>query len=331
MADISKAFRGLSLRQLRTFQALARHRSFTAAARELHVTQPAISMQVRELEQALGLALYERIGRRVELTAAGRELAACAQGVDERLQQAAEQLAAMQGLAAGQLRLGAVSTAKYFAPTLLAAFKAQHPGIGIRFTVGNRQEVIAQLTANDCDLVIMGRPPAELETVASAFAEHPLIMVAAPDHPLATQTGIAIERLAGESFLVREKGSGTRTAMEELFAAHGLPYATAMEVSSNETIKQAVMAGLGLTLISAHTVGLELATGRLVSLDIAGLPIRRQWYALHLADKRLSPLTTRFREFLLAQGRRVIAEAIEAPPSPPRRPRASRGRARPGP
>jgi DNA-binding transcriptional LysR family regulator len=310
MSDITRGLRGVTLRQLRTFHTVARLASFTAAARELHVTQPAISMQIRELEDACGNALYERIGRRVQLTAAGVELAACAQAVFDLLADTYERLDALAGLRAGTLKLGAISTAKYFTPALLAAFRAEHPGIAIQFKVGNREEVVRRMQDNEFDLVIMGRPPAGLSTVAASFADHPLVVVAAPDHPLARQSEVSFARLASENFLVREAGSGTRAAMEEVFAAHGLGVASSMEMSSNETIKQAVIAGLGLAFISAHTIGLELATGRLVTLAVQGLPLVRQWFVIHLAAKRLAPIAERFRQFLLEHGREVIEETI---------------------
>lgn len=310
MSDIPRGLRSVTLRQLRTFQTVARLQSFTAAARELHVTQPAISMQIRELEEACGNALYERIGRRVQLTAAGVELAACAHSIFDLLADTHERLDALAGLRAGTLRLGAVSTAEYFTPALLAAFRAEHPGIAIEFTVGNREDIIRRMGDNAFDLAIMGRPPAALETVAARFAEHPLVVVAAPDHALAQVSEVPFARLAGEHFMLREAGSGTRAAMEELFAAHELHIASSMEMRSNETIKQAVIAGLGLALISAHTIGLELATGRLVVLPVQGLPLARHWYVIHLAAKRLSPLATGFRAFLLSDGEALIERTI---------------------
>jgi len=310
MSELTRGLRAVTLRQLRTFHAVARLQSFTAAARELHVTQPAISMQIRELEDACGNALYERIGRRVQLTAAGAELAACAQSILELLHDTHERLDALAGLRAGTLKLGAISTAKYFTPALLAAFRARHPGVAIQFKVGNREDIVRRMRDNEFDLAIMGRPPADLATIAAGFAAHPLVVVAAPDHPLAGVHDISFARLASEIFLVREPGSGTRAAMEEVFAAHGQSVASSMEMSSNETIKQAVIAGLGLAFISAHTIGLELATGRLVTLEVQGLPLARQWYVIHLAAKRLSPIAAGFRDFLLEHGKAVIDDTV---------------------
>ncbi len=302
-----------TLRQLRTFAEVARKRSFTAAAKSLHLTQPAVSMQVRELEQAAGMALFERAGRGVALTEAGQELLSHADGMIERLREAREALDALRGMKKGTLKLGAVSTAKYFAPALLAAFTAAHPGVTVRFSVANREEMVRQLAQNEIDLAIMGRPPRELETVAAAFAKHPLVIIAAPEHPLAAKRRISLKRLEGERFLIREPGSGTRASMERLFRDRGARYRAVMEISSNETIKQAVIAGMGIAFISLYTVGLELQAGKLVTLDIVGLPLVRDWYALHLRTKRLSPVASAFRSFLLEEGGAIIARATGMP------------------
>jgi DNA-binding transcriptional LysR family regulator len=309
MADVSRSLRNATLRQLRVFGAVARNLSFTAAAKELHLTQPAVSMQVKELEDLCGAPLVERIGRGIHLTEVGAALAACAAGVAEQLRQTEERLDALRGLKRGLLRLGAVSTAKYFAPALLAAFKRAHPDVTVRFTVGNREEMIERLASNDADLVIMGRPPRELDTVAEPFATNPLVVVAAPDHPLARRRRIPLKRLAEETFLIRERGSGTRAAMERVFGDRGVAYRAGMEVASNETIKQAVIAGMGIAFLSAHTMALELRTRKLVVLDVAGLPIVRQWFVIHLQTKRLAPVAAAFRQFLIDHGARIIAAA----------------------
>jgi LysR family transcriptional regulator, low CO2-responsive transcriptional regulator len=307
--------RNVSLRQLRVFAAVARHESFTRAARELHLTQSAVSQQVQLLEDEAGLPLFEQIGRRVRLAAAGTELLRYATQTLETVREAGEALAAMRGLKRGVLKLGAVSTAKYFAPSLLAQFRPAYPEVTINFSVGNRWEIVRQLAANDVDLVIMGRPPRELRTVAEAFAKNPLVLIAAPDHPLASRRHIRLNQLAGESFIIREQGSGTRAAMERVFRERGVPLRVAMEVSSNETIKQAVMAGMGVSFISAHTVGLERAAGRVVVLDVVGMPVVRDWYVIHLYAKRLSPIAAAFRNFMLERGAGIVRTAVGEPPS----------------
>ncbi|MBI3140448.1 MAG: LysR family transcriptional regulator [Rhodocyclales bacterium] len=303
----------LTLRQLKIFEAVARHLSFSRAAEELHLTQPAVSMQVRSLEEAAGLPLTEQVGKRVFLTEAGSELARHARVIAHQLREAEEALAAMKGLRGGRLNIAVVSTAKYFAPRLLAAFRAGHPEVELRLGVHNREAIVQQLADNEVDLAIMGRPPQEFETVAEVFAEHPLIILAAPEHPLAGRRRIEAAELSGETFLIREPGSGTRTAMEGYFAENGVQPGANLEMSSNETIKQAAMAGMGLAFLSAHTAGLELETGRLVQLPVAGTPVRRQWHVVHRAEKRLLPAAQAFRQFLLQDGERLIAAAGPAP------------------
>lgn len=302
--------RNATLRQLRVFAAVARHGSFTRAARELHLTQPAVSQQVKLLEEQAGLALIEQVGRKIHLTAAGAELVRYAQQANDLMREAGESLAALRGLKRGELKLGAVSTAKYFVPSLLAAFVNMYPEVTIKFSVGNRKEIIEQLAANDTDLMIMGRPPRELDTVAESFAQHPQVIIAAPDHPLAGRRHIPLERLSREAFVIREEGSGTRASMEHVFRAHGVRFRAWMEASSNETIKQSVMAGMGISFLSLHTIGLELAAGKLAILNVAGLPIVRDWFVIHLREKRLSPIAAAFRGFLLSDGARIIRGAV---------------------
>ena len=311
--------KNVTLRQMRVFAAVAHNLSFTRAARELHLTQPAVSQQVKLLEEEVGLPLFEHIGRKVHLAPAGVELLRYTEQAMELLRQASESLSAMRGLKRGVLKLGAVSTAKYFAPSLLSTFTPAYPEVTIKFAVGNREEIIQQLASNEIDLVIMGRPPRELETVAEPFAKNPLVIIASPTHPLATRRRIKLSQLADEYFLIRESGSGTRASMERVFKERDVPFRVSMEVSSNETIKQAVMADMGLSFISAHTVGLELAAGKLVILDVVGLPIVRDWYVIHLRDKTLAPIPVAFRSFLLENGAGIIQKAVGDLPPRPRR------------
>lgn len=302
--------KNVTLRQLRIFEAVARHLSFSRAAEELHLTQPAVSMQVQALEDLAGLPLTEQAGKKVRLTAAGEEVARQARRVAQQLREAEEALAAMKGVEAGHLMIGVVSTAKYFAPALLAEFRRRHPGVELRLSVNNRGAIVRQLAENEIDLAIMGSPPREFETVADAFADHPLVFVAAPDHPLADKKRIDPKRLAEETLLIRETGSGTRSALERYLEEHGVTPGAVMELGSNETIKQAVMAGLGIAFISEHTIGLERSVGRLVRLAVAGTPVKRQWHLVHRADKRLMPAATAFIEFMDKEGARLIATRI---------------------
>jgi LysR family transcriptional regulator, low CO2-responsive transcriptional regulator len=324
--------RNVTIRQMRVFAAVARQLSFTRAAHELHLTQPAVSQQVRLLEEEVGMPLFEHLGRRIRLAPAGTELLRYATQVTALLREAGEALAAMRGLKRGELKLGAVSTAKYFAPALLSAFTPAYPEVAIKFTVGNREEIVRLLAANELDLVIMGRPPRELDTTAEPFARHPLVIIAPVGHPLARRHRIPLKSLARESFIIREQGSGTRASMEHVFRERGASFRASMEVSSNETIKQAVMAGMGLSFISSHTIGLEAETGKLAVLDVVGLPVVRDWYVIHLRERILSPIASAFRAYLLENGARVILETIGdlRLPRPPARPTAAApgGRAR---
>ena len=302
--------RNATLRQLRTFAEVARRLSFTAAAKALHLTQPAVSMQVRQLEEAAGLPLVEQLGRRVHLTDAGRELLRYAGGIADLMREAEEAMRALQGIGGGELSIAVTSTAKYFAPRLLAEFRRRHPEVRLRLAVSNREAVVRALTDNAVDLAVMGRPPRGLDTDAAAFAKHPIAVIAAPDHPLAGRRRLPLEALAGETFIIRERGSGTRAAMEHVFAERAFRARETMEMSSNETIKQAVMAGMGIAFLSTHTIGLELRAGRLVLLAVSGLPVMREWYVIHRRGKRLSPAAQAFKSFLLEQGAALIERAV---------------------
>jgi DNA-binding transcriptional LysR family regulator len=299
-----------TLRQLRTFTEVARRLSFTAAAKSLHLTQPAVSMQVRQLEQAAGLPLLEQLGRRVHLTDAGRELLRYAAGISDLLREAEDAMKALQGVGGGELSIAVTSTAKYFAPRLLAEFRRSHPEARLRLAVSNREAAVRELTDNTVDLAIMGRPPRGLDTEAAPFARHPIAIIAAPDHPLVGRKRLPLGRLAGETFIIRERGSGTRAAMEHVFAERGFKAGETLEMSSNETIKQAVMAGMGIAFLSMHTIGLELRAGRLALLAVNGLPVMREWYVIHRRGKRLSPAAQAFKSFLLEQGAALIARAV---------------------
>jgi DNA-binding transcriptional LysR family regulator len=298
----------LTLRQLRIFEAVARCSSFSRAADELHLTQPAVSMQVKQLELIVDMALFEQIGKKIHLTDGGRELALHARSIARQLRQAEEALQAMKGLTRGRLNIAVVSVAKYFAPQLLAKFCEAHPGITLKLVVNNREFVVQQIADNEVDLAIMGRPPQELDCEAEPFARNPHVMIASPRHPLAGKRRIPLAKLANETFVVREAGSGTRSAMERFFAKHNTPLNAAMEMNSNETIKQAVQADMGVSFMSLHSIGLELEAKRLAVLDVVGLPVVGNWYAVHLRDKRLSPLAEAFRAFLATEAAAMLGD-----------------------
>lgn len=296
----------LTLRQLAVFESVARHLSYTKAAEEMYLSQPAVSMQIRQLEDAVGLPLFERLGKKIHLTEAGRELYHYAQLIGRQLKEAEEVLSALKGLNKGRLAVSVASTANYFATRLLAAFKQQYEGVAVSLDVTNRRTLLRQLEHNEVDLVIMGRPPEDADLAAEPFMDNPLVVIARAGHPLADQRAIPMSRLADELFVVRERGSGTRIAMEKSFAEQGRSLRSGMEMSSNEAIKQAVEAGLGLGIVSLHTLELELATGRIVLLDVEGFPILRQWHVVHRREKRLSPVAQAFKDFVFAEAPRFV-------------------------
>ncbi|WP_324779652.1 LysR family transcriptional regulator [Thiobacillus sedimenti] len=292
--------RRLTLRQFRIFEAVARNLSFSRAAAELHLSQPAVSMQVRGIETILGMPLTEQVGRRIHLTDAGREVLHASQAITARLDDLQHNLAQLKSVDSGSLRLAVTSTVNAVATGILVRFRGRYPGVAVHLGVSNRAEVLELLASNRIDLAIMGQVPEGLELSATRFMDNPLVVIAPPDHPLARKRRVTLEQVAAEPFLVREAGSGTRGAMERFFAARGLEIRSSMEMSSNEAIRQAVQAGLGLGILSLQTLELELALKRLAVLKVEGFPIMRHWYVVHRADKRLSPVAQAFKEFVLA-------------------------------
>lgn len=291
--------RRLTLRQFRVFEAVARHLSFSRAAEELHLSQPAVSMQVRGIEAILGMPLTEQMGKKIFLTDAGREVLHASQAITARLDDLQANLAELRSVDGGRLGLAATSTVNAIATDILARFRGRHPRVSIHLDVSNRAAVLGQLAGNRIDLAIMGQVPDGLGLEATRFMDNPLVVIAPPDHPLVGRKKITVADLASESFLVREAGSGTRGAMERFFAARDQEIRTSMEMSSNEAIKQAVQAGLGLGILSLQTLEMELALKRLAVLGVEGFPIMRHWYVVHRADKRLSPAAQAFKAFVL--------------------------------
>ena len=298
-----------TLRQMRVFAEVARRLSFVRAAEALHLTPPAVTMQVKELESAVGLPLFERSGRQVSLTTAGEYLVVHARRLLVVLKEAEDSMARLKHVEVGRLDVGLVSTAKYFVPRLLVRFREQHPGVEVRLQVSaNREQLVALLRGGEIDLAIMGRPPRELATRAEAFAAHPQVFVAPPEHALLRLATVEPSALESEPFIVREPGSGTRRHMEDFFARHRLAPRVAMEMPSNESIKQAVMAGMGLSFLSLHTIGLELRNGLLGVLKVQGTPIVRTWNVVHLSGRTLSPAAEALRYFVLEHGEAQLAE-----------------------
>jgi LysR family transcriptional regulator, low CO2-responsive transcriptional regulator len=293
----------VTFRQLRVFAEVAQHGSMARAAEALHLTPPAVSMQIKEVESQVGLPLFDRQGRSVVLSTAGEYFLVHAKRLLAALKEADDSMARFKRVERGLLTIGMVSTAKYFVPHLLARFHQDHPGIDVRLrVVGNREQLVALMQTSEVDLSIMGRPPREISTRSESFASHPLVFIAPPDHPLLRQAHAPVQALGPYEFIAREHGSGTRAAMEGFFHEHRFAPRIAMEMSSNETIKQAVIAGMGLSFLSLHTVGLELKTGLLKIVDIAGTPVMRTWNVVHLGSKVLSPAAEAFRYFVIEQG-----------------------------
>ncbi|MDG4867075.1 LysR family transcriptional regulator [Guyparkeria sp. 1SP6A2] len=295
-----------TLHQLRVFSAAAELLNYTKAAEKLHLTQPAISMQIRQLEDNVDLPLFEQTGRQLYLTDAGRELYGYAQRILEVITEAEEVLEGMKGMHRGHLRVSVASTANYFVARLLADFSKRYPGVSISLDVTNRQRLLQQLADNEADIVIMGEPPTDVNLVFEAFLENPLVAIAAPDHPLAGKKRITLEELAEHRFVQRESASGTRAAIERYFEEHGLAVKPGLEMRSNEAIKQAIEAGLGVGMVSLHTLELELETGRIAVLDVEGLPLVRHWYMVQRQGKRDTPVMRSFHDYVLEQAEHQV-------------------------
>jgi len=295
----------ITMRQLQVFEAVARHLSFTRAAEELHLTQPAVSMQVKQLESMVELPLFEQLGKKVHLTEAGETMVRHSRTMMSQLTDIERDINSLKGVEGGTLKICIASTVNYFATRLLSRFCEVYKSVNISLDVTNREELIKRLEANEPDLVLMGQPPPGLDVDARAFMENPLVLIANPQHPLARRKKIPIEEMANEPFVMREPGSGTRTAMKRVFDQYDVALNPAIQLSSNETIKQSVEAGLGLAVVSAHTVELELNAGRLVSLDVQHFPIMRKWYVAYRKGKQLSKTATVFLDFVIEEGRKT--------------------------
>jgi LysR family transcriptional regulator, low CO2-responsive transcriptional regulator len=302
----SRLLREVTIRQLRALAAVQRNGSVTSAAKQLHLTQPAVTLQLRNLQALAGLPLIQRTGDGMLLTDAGREVLALADRIEAAIADCETTMEMMAGKTAGRISIGAVSTAKYFVPFMISGFSKRHPDIDVTLSIGNRQEIGMALRGYDLDFAIMGRPPADIDMNVHLIGDHPHVIIAPTGHRLARKSRIAPGELAGETFLTREPGSGTRGLMEQLFETAGIRPKIGLAMSSNETIKQAVIAGLGIAFISAHTVATELDERRLTTLDIDGLPVIRQWFVLARKDKVLLPPAQAMLDFLSTRGKQFL-------------------------
>ena len=320
--------RNATFRQLATFHAVARLGSVSAAADELHLTQPAVSIQIAALEESARAPLLQRTGRGVRLTEAGELLDNYARRILDLWREAGEEMATLQGVFSGTLRVGAITTAEYLLPPMLVTFANEHPQVKLKLQVGNRDEIVRMLAAQEIDLAIMGRPPAELKTVSTAFAKHPMAFLVSPKHALmkaAQAKPVTMEELSQQRILVRERGSGTRSTIERLFKDAGLPLRIGSELSSNEAIKHMCAAGFGVAFLSMHTCVLEMEAGVLALLPMERNPIERDWYVMHLAARQLPQVALAFERFLVERGQEEIHRQLgQKPPVAP----ARRGRRR---
>ena len=299
----------VTFRQLRVFVEVARNLSFVRAAESLHLTPPAVTMQIKELESAIELPLFDREGRKVSLTTAGEYFLVYAKRMLTTLKDADDAMARFRKLESGTLSVGMVGTAKYFVPHLLTRFREEHPGVELRLKVGNnREELVTMLQNAEVDLAIMGRPPKEIATRAEPFAAHPHVFVAPPGHPILRQGRLPLQAVAGYPLIAREAASGTRALMDRFFQDQRVDPRIAMEMPSNETIKQAVMAGMGLSFLSLHTLGLELKCGLIEIVPVENCPVVRTWNIVHMQSKMLSPAAEALRYFILEHGETWLAE-----------------------
>lgn len=298
-----------TLHQLVVFEAVARHGSFTRAAEELLITQPTVSSQVKQLSQAVGLPLFEQIGKRLYLTEAGKELLSTAQDMFERLENFEMKIADLKGIRRGRLRIGAITTTKYFVPRLLGSFCRQHPDIDVALEIANHQQLQRRMLENQDDLYILSQFPKDLDLCAQPFLDNPLVVVAPKDHPLAQKRNIRIKSLNDEPFVMREQGSGTRAAVQQLFAKYQVSVNVKLEMGSNEAIKQAIAGGLGISVLSQHTLISEGLTGELTVLDVQHFPIERHWYVAYLSGKQLSVIAQAFLDYLLEESKKIQTAA----------------------
>jgi len=298
------------LPQLAVFECAARLGSFTRAAEEMHLAQPTVSTQIKKLSEAMGLPLFEQIGKKVHLTPAGVALQEGCRDLFSAFGRIDDSLARLRGLEGGRLRLAVSTTGKYFAPRLLAAFVGLHPKVEISLQIHNRQALIERLARNEDDLYIFANPPTEQEVVCQPIMPNPMVLFARIDHPLVQRGTIPFAALAHEPYLMREPGSGTRLVAWEAFDTHGVAPRVRMELSTNEAIKQAILAGLGVSILSRYTLGLDTEQAQLAVLDVEGLPIERPWQFVYPVGKQVAPAARAFMDFVRAEGKRLVEDHL---------------------
>jgi len=303
----------LTFRQLKVFEAVARHLNYTQASKELYVSQAAVSMQVKQLEEQAGMPLLEKMGKKLFLTAIGIEMYEYARTTMQKQRDLEEIIEQLKDLQQGHLKIAVASTANHFVIRLLAAFSKKYPKVTISLDVTNRVSLLNQLDNNECDLVIMGRPPGGHQLNAFKFLENPLVVISANDHPLAKKKQVKLGDLTKERFVVREQGSGTRGAAERFFIEHNLEFNTTMDMSNNRAIKHAVEEGMGLGIVSLHTLGIELKAKSLTVLNVEEFPIYRHWYVVEREGKRLSPIAMVFKEYLMQQAKNALGDLSVSP------------------
>ncbi len=300
--------RTTTLRQLQILVAVAHHGGYTRAAEVLHLTQPTVSMQIKKLSDHIGLPLFEQRGRKLQLTSAGKKTLDASRDILNRLELLGGEISSLTGEMKGELRIAVVTTAKYFMPHLLGAFIQRYPDVQPRLFVTNREKILQRLQENEDDLLIMGRAPKGLEVEAMPFLDNDLVVIAPPKHRLAKKRAIPLEQLLKERFLLRERGSGTRLATDELFSKWGLSLEPYMELGSIEAIKQAVMADLGISVMSQHNLRLELDGKKICMLNVKGFPLHRHWFAVHASDRKPSFVSQAFLDFIRDEGSAVLHE-----------------------
>jgi len=309
--DIHRYLRHGTLPQLRLFEAVARLGSFARAAEELHIAQPTASVQIKKLSGTVGVPLVEQIGKRLYLTDAGRRLHESCEEIFRVFATLDESLSAMRSLESGRLRLAVSTTGICFAPRLLGAFVRLHPGIETSLQAHNRQTLVDRLKSNEDDLYLFADAPEMESVVAQELLPNPLVVLARDDHPLAAERNIPFQRLATESFLLREEGSGSRRIAMRLFAAHRFSPRIQMELPTNEAIKEAVLAGLGVTIMSRHTFGLDPESSRYLCLDVEGFPLENHWYLVYPQGKQLSPVARAFLDFARREAKGLVPETLK--------------------